>query len=98
MGDGACSMSAENAVTSRKTISGARTRVSPSKAPPATLLEGAALFLDFDGTLVELAKTPDTIQVDPELPSLLKRLATALDGRLAIVSGRSIEDLERHVD
>ncbi|HEY0625551.1 MAG TPA: trehalose-phosphatase [Allosphingosinicella sp.] len=72
--------------------------MSPSKAPPQTLLEGAALFLDFDGTLVELAETPDAIRVDPELPSLLKRVATRLGGRLAIVSGRSIQDLERHMD
>ena len=68
------------------------------KAPPSELLQGAALFLDFDGTLVDLAETPDAIRVDPALPSLLKRLAERLGGRVAIVSGRSIEDLERHMD
>jgi len=62
------------------------------------LLQGAALFLDFDGTLVELAETPDSIRPDPALPTLLKRVAERLGGRLAIVSGRSIEDLERHLD
>jgi trehalose 6-phosphate phosphatase len=66
-------------------------------APPLSLLEGAALFLDFDGTLVELAETPDAIQVSPALAPLLNRLAVRLDGRLAIVSGRSIADLERHL-
>ncbi len=65
--------------------------------PPASLLDGAALFLDFDGTLIELAETPDTIEVAPTLGPLLGRLRDRLKGRIAIVSGRSIEDLERHV-
>lgn len=65
--------------------------------PPPDLLAGAALFLDFDGTLIELAETPDSIQVAPHLPQLLDRLWRRLGGRLAIVSGRAIADLERHV-
>lgn len=56
------------------------------------------MFLDFDGTLVELAETPDAIRVSPELPLLLRRLCRRLHGRIAIVSGRSIEDLEGHLD
>jgi trehalose 6-phosphate phosphatase len=66
------------------------------QAPPLSLLDGAALFLDFDGTLVELAETPDAIQVSPALSPLIQRLAKRLDGRLAIISGRAIKDLERH--
>lgn len=65
--------------------------------PPPDLLEGAALFLDFDGTLVELAQTPDSISVPGDLPDLLQALAARLGGRLAIVSGRSLGDLDRHV-
>jgi trehalose 6-phosphate phosphatase len=65
--------------------------------PPPTSLDGAALFLDFDGTLVELADTPDSIRVAPHLPLLLRRLADRLDGRLALISGRAIRDLERHL-
>ena len=65
--------------------------------PPPDLLDGAALFLDFDGTLVDLAATPDSIRVSPELGPLLERLRRRLGGRLAIVSGRSLADLERHV-
>lgn len=65
--------------------------------PPTALLHGAALFLDFDGTLIELAETPDSITVAPHLPRLLERLTDRLGGRLALVSGRSIADLERYV-
>jgi len=65
--------------------------------PPVALLEGAALFLDFDGTLVELAATPDAIRVPPALAPLLERLKARLDGRIAIVSGRALADLERHL-
>lgn len=65
--------------------------------PPQSLLDGAALFLDFDGTLVELAEAPDAIRVSPGLDDLLERLKTRLDGRLAIVSGRGLRDLDRHL-
>ncbi|MBX3561337.1 MAG: trehalose-phosphatase [Sphingomonas sp.] len=65
--------------------------------PPPDLLDGAALFLDFDGTLVDLADTPDAIRVAPGLAPMLERLRARLGGRLAIVSGRSIVDLERHL-
>ena len=66
--------------------------------PPSDLLDGAALFLDFDGTLVDLAETPAAIQVSPGLGPLLERLQERLSGRLAIVSGRSIADLESHIE
>lgn len=68
-----------------------------SPPPPPDLLDGAALFLDFDGTLVDLAESPDSIRVSPALGPLLERLRRRLGGRLAIVSGRSIADLERHL-
>lgn len=68
------------------------------RTPPVSLLDGAALFLDFDGTLVELAETPAAIRVPPGLASLLRRLDARLKGRLAIISGRAIDDLERHLD
>lgn len=57
----------------------------------------AALFLDFDGTLVEIAARPDEIAVPPTLPPLLLRLATALDGALAVVSGRPLAQLDQHL-
>jgi len=65
--------------------------------PPPALIENAALFLDFDGTLVELAERPDAIAVPAGLAPMLERIRRRLDGRLAIVSGRSLADLERHL-
>lgn len=54
----------------------------------------AALFLDFDGTLVEIAPRPEAVTVPSALPPLLRRLAERLGGALAVVSGRALEDLE----
>lgn len=53
-----------------------------------------ALFLDFDGTLVELAPQPEDIVVPPELITLLQQIHRASDGALAIVSGRPMEQLD----
>jgi len=68
-------------------------------APPPRLSEIAdpALLLDFDGTLVDLAATPDAIDVPDHLGSALKRKAAMLDGRLALVSGRFVADLRGHL-
>jgi trehalose 6-phosphate phosphatase len=54
-----------------------------------------ALFLDFDGTLVEIAAQPDGVTVAPELPGLLTRLHAALGGAVALVSGRGLDDIDR---
>src|SRR3546814_9944493 len=62
--------------------------------PPAGLLDGASLFLDFDGTLVDLADRPGDVAVDPALVALLDRLARRLDNRIALVSGRSVAQLD----
>lgn len=61
---------------------------------PLAIGPGVALFLDFDGTLVEIAESPDAITVPDHLPDLLERLSRALDGRFAVVTGRSIAALE----
>lgn len=53
------------------------------------------LFLDVDGTLLDIAPTPDLVQVEPQLHHLLARLRTVLDGAVALVSGRPIVDLDR---
>ena len=56
-----------------------------------------ALFLDFDGSIIELAAAPDRVQVAPELPRLLAELASILDGALAIVSGRPLAQIDGYL-
>ncbi|MEE1610522.1 trehalose-phosphatase [Microvirga sp. CF3016] len=53
-----------------------------------------ALFLDFDGTLVDIVERPDAVAVDPGLPDVLTRLQDRLGGALAIISGRPVEFLD----
>ncbi|MEZ5744044.1 MAG: trehalose-phosphatase [Sphingomonadaceae bacterium] len=72
----------------------------PAALPPPPDLSGHqrdALLLDFDGTLVDIAPRPDAITVPAGLPATLAALSEMLGGRLAIVSGRSIADLDRHL-
>ena len=57
--------------------------------------ENACLFLDVDGTIIDLAPTPDTVVVPSTLAAHLKRASDRLGGALALVSGRSIADLDR---
>lgn len=66
--------------------------------PPPFDARHHALFLDFDGVLVDLAETPDAIRVPPGLPRLLQRLGEATGGALALVSGRQVAELQRHLD
>ncbi|NLF55421.1 MAG: trehalose-phosphatase [Thauera phenolivorans] len=54
-----------------------------------------ALFLDVDGSLLDIAATPDAVVVPVTLRTALRKLHDELDGALALVSGRSIEDLDR---
>lgn len=56
---------------------------------------GWTLFLDIDGTLVEHIDRPPDVVVDSALKTLLRRLAASLGGAVALISGRSIADVER---
>ncbi|MGF6351353.1 trehalose-phosphatase [Variovorax sp. W2I14] len=62
---------------------------------PPPLGRDAALFLDFDGTLVGLAPTPEAIEIPPALVALLSDLRDQLGGALAVVSGRQIDSIDR---
>lgn len=64
-------------------------------AAPPPLRTDCALFLDIDGTLLELAATPDRVQPDPDVIALLRVLAGKLDGALALSTGRAIVDADR---
>jgi trehalose 6-phosphate phosphatase len=56
-----------------------------------------ALFLDFDGTLVEIASTPEAIKVPHDLGERLAKLSNRFDDALVLVSGRAVRDLELHL-
>lgn len=56
---------------------------------------GWALFLDVDGTLLEIAETPQAVHVSMSLKHLLEDVRWRLDGALALVSGRSLANLDQ---
>jgi trehalose 6-phosphate phosphatase len=53
-----------------------------------------ALFLDIDGTILELAATPGEVVVTPQIRKLLRNLDTACRGAFALVSGRSLSGID----
>ena len=65
---------------------------------PNVPLERMALFLDVDGTLLDIAPTPDAVVVTSELKVLLSKLYEKSAGALALVSGRAISDLDNLFD
>jgi trehalose 6-phosphate phosphatase len=58
------------------------------------ILTGHALFLDIDGTLLELAPSPEAVEVPHTLVPVLQQLADRLGGAIAFVSGRTIEAID----
>ena len=61
-------------------------------SPPPSL--DWCLFLDVDGTLIELTETPFETRASDEMKAVLKEVADRLGGALALVSGRSVEYLD----
>src|ERR1700754_1286941 len=57
-------------------------------------LSECALLLDIDGTLLDLAPTPREVWVPPGLARTLNRLLVRTSGALALVSGRSLNDID----
>jgi trehalose 6-phosphate phosphatase len=64
-------------------------------APPRLRGADIALFLDVDGTLLEIEREPGAVHVPERLCRILERLHAATGGALALVSGRSLEQLDR---
>jgi len=65
------------------------------RGPPPPLAIDNALFLDIDGTLLEIAPTPERVLVEPRLATLLPAVGILLGGAVALVTGRSIRDTDR---
>src|SRR6476646_3371539 len=70
----------------------------PERVPvPRSLvshLSETAILLDIDGTLLELMPTPREVWVPPGLTKTLNRLLVRTNGALAMVSGRSLNDID----
>jgi trehalose 6-phosphate phosphatase len=67
----------------------------PTGFPPVELdARRTALFLDIDGTLLEIASRPESVIVPPDLVGLLCDLRDRLDGALAILSGRALASID----
>jgi trehalose 6-phosphate phosphatase len=62
----------------------------PAVLPP----DQTAFFFDFDGTLVDLAPTPDGVLVRPDMLALIAELRRVTHGAVAIVSGRGIDSID----
>lgn len=60
--------------------------------------QSCALFLDMDGTLLEMAPSPEAVRVPSGLPALLRDLSDGLGGALAILTGRQIIEADRLLD
>ena len=57
-----------------------------------------AVFLDFDGTLVEIVARPELVELAPTTHAILDRLKEQLSGAIAVVTGRELHDLEVFLD
>ena len=66
-----------------------------SDLTPRIDLKRVAVFCDFDGTLVDIAPTPDGIDVPSGLADLLNALVAATSGAFTLVSGRAVDDVSR---
>lgn len=57
--------------------------------------DNVALFLDVDGTLLEIRDHPADVSADRELIDLLQQCRDRLDGAMALISGRSVKEIDR---
>lgn len=69
----------------------------PDLAQKLQSTPGLLLIFDFDGTLAEIAPTPDAVVLNPDTVLLLRKLLERPLTNLAVISGRSIEYLRKHI-
>jgi trehalose 6-phosphate phosphatase len=69
--------------------------VTPNATPVLARLESYAFFLDIDGTLSDIAPSPDLAVIDPATVQAVQSLRNHLSGALAVVSGRQLTDIDR---
>lgn len=62
--------------------------------PQVALPPRAALLLDLDGTLLDIAPTPDSVVVPPDLPPVLRRLRARCGEALAVITGRPLAQVD----
>jgi trehalose 6-phosphate phosphatase len=63
--------------------------------PPALDRTGMAIFLDLDGVLAPIAPRPGDVGPDPGRRAVLRRLMSDTEGRVAVISGRALADIDR---
>lgn len=68
--------------------------IQPAPEPGNFKTTRTCLFLDVDGTLVDLMPHPDDVRIDPGLVNLLRRIHVQLEGALALISGRTLSRLD----
>lgn len=61
-------------------------------------LRTAAFFFDIDGTLLDIAPTPQDVRVPPRLKQALVEISKQVGGALAFISGRPLADIDRIFD
>lgn len=66
-------------------------------APGTVDFRTDALFLDFDGTLAEIAPAPDLVHFFPETRKIIDALSKSFSGAVAIVTGRNISEIDGHM-
>jgi len=67
----------------------------PLRPGPPLLDDACALFLDVDGTLIEFAQRPDAVTLLPDIREAIGRISDRLQGAVALVSGRPLEQLDQ---
>jgi trehalose 6-phosphate phosphatase len=63
--------------------------------PPVIDHALTALFLDLDGTLAPIESRPDQVEPEPHRTAILNELRKALRGRVAVLSGRTLAEIDR---